>query len=122
MSERAAASRSIRGIPLIRWAALGGVAYVVFFVVGFVVGGAGQPKTSAAPAKVIHYYSSSSHRDRVGLGWFLVILGVFFFLWFLAALRQAVRRLVGDGLLTAATTIGGAVYAALTVAAFSVET
>jgi hypothetical protein len=121
MSEQAVARRSIRGIPLIRWAALGGVAYVVLFVVGFIVGSAGQPKLSAAPAKVIHYYSSGSHRDRAGFGWFLIILGVFFFLWFLAALRQAVRRLVGDGLLTAATTIGGVVYAAMTVAAFSVN-
>jgi hypothetical protein len=122
MSDQAAARRSIRGIPLIRWAALGGIAYVVFFVVGFLVGHAGQPDTSSAPAKLIHYYSSSSHRSKAGLGWFLIILGVFFFLWFLAALRQAVRRLVGDGLLTAATTIGGAVYAAMTLAAFSIDT
>jgi len=122
VSEPAAASRSIRGIPLIRWAALGGIAYVVLFVVGVLVILGGEPDTSDAPAKLISYYSKSSHRDKVGLGWFLIILGVFFLLWFLAALRQAVRRLVGDGLLTAATTIGGAVYAASTIAAFSIET
>jgi hypothetical protein len=121
MSEQVAARRSIRGIPLIRWAALGGIAYVVFFVVGFLVMYAGTPKQGAAPAKVIHYYSGGSHRDKVGLGWFLLLLGVFFLLWFLAALRQAVRRLAGDGLLTAATTIGGAVYAAMSIAAFSVD-
>jgi hypothetical protein len=121
MSEQAAARRSIRGIPLIRWAALGGIAYVVFFVVGFLVIYGGAPKQSASPAKVIAYYSSGSHRDKAGLGWFLLLLGVFFLLWFLAALRQAVRRLAGDGLLTTATTIGGAVYAAMTIAAFSVD-
>ena len=50
-------------------------------------------------------------------------LGVFFFLWFLSALRQAVRRLeADDGFLTGLTTIGGVVYATLTLAALAVET
>jgi hypothetical protein len=122
VSEPAAASRSIRGIPLIRWAALGGIAYVVLFVVGFIVSNAGTPDTSDAPAKLSTYWKVGSHRDKAGLGWFLVILGVFFFLWFLAALRQAVRRLMGDALLTAVVTIGGVVYAASTIAAFSIDT
>src|SRR5205085_5573228 len=83
---------AVRSIPLIRWAGLGGVAYVILFVIGFVVIHAGQPKDSALPGNVIHYYADSGHRAKVALGWFLVVLGVFFFLWFLAALRQAVRR------------------------------
>jgi hypothetical protein len=50
-------------------------------------------------------------------------LGLFFFLWFLSALRQGVRRLeVDDGFLTGLTTIGGVVYASLTLAALAVET
>jgi len=121
MSEPAASSRSIRGIPLIRWAALGGIAYVVLFVIGILILYSGAPKASAAPAKVIHYYSSGSHRDKAALGGFLILVGVFFFLWFLAALRQAVRRLAGDSLLVAAATVGGAVYAAMTIAAFSID-
>ena len=48
---------------------------------------------------------------------------MFFFLWFLSALRQAVRRLeADDGFLTGLTTIGGVVYATLTLAALAVET
>lgn len=113
--------QATRRIPLVRWAGLGGIAYVVLFVIAVLVSHAGQPGSGASPAKVVQWYSSSSHRDRIGLGWLLGILGVFFFLWFLAALRQAVRRLAGDGVLGMLTTVGGAVYAALALAAFSVD-
>jgi hypothetical protein len=108
-------------MPLLRWAGLGGILYVVLFVIGTILAQGGQPGSDASPAKVIHYYTSGSHRDRIALGWFLLVVGVFFFLWFLAALRQAVRRLAGDGVLGMVTTVGGAVYAALTLAAFSVD-
>jgi hypothetical protein len=116
-----ATSRSSAGLA--RWAALGGVGYVVLFVVGVIVTFSGEPDTSARPAKIIAYYSNSGHRDRVNIGWLLGGLGIFFFLWFLSALRQAVRRLeADDGFLTGVTTIGGAVYATLTLAALAVET
>jgi hypothetical protein len=113
--------RETRRIPLVRWAALGGIAYVVLFVVGTAVAHGGAVDTGAAPAKVIHYYKDGDHRDKVALGCFIASLGVFFFLWFLAALRQAVRRLAGDGILGMLVTIGGSVYAALTLAAFAVD-
>jgi hypothetical protein len=106
-----------------RWATLGGVAYVVLFLVGVILTYSGAVDTSSAPAKVIAYYSDSGHRDRVNIGWVLGGLGLFFFLWFLSALRQAVRRLeADDGFLTGLTTIGGAVYATLTLAALALET
>lgn len=110
-----------RGRLLERWAALGGVAYVVLFVVGSIVMFGGTPSGDAAPARVIAYYADSGHRTRIGIGWILIGLGLFFFLWFLGALRQAVRRLDGDGLLTSVTTIGGSVYAALVFAAIAVN-
>jgi hypothetical protein len=106
-----------------RWAALAGVAYVVLFVIGVILTYSGAVDTSAAPAKVIAYYSDAGHRDRVNFGWVIAGLGLFFFLWFLSALRQGVRRLeVDDGFLTGLTTIGGVVYASLTLAALAVET
>jgi hypothetical protein len=105
-----------------RWAALGGVAYVVLFVIGTILTFAGSPDTSSAPAKIIAYYSDSGHRDRVNIGWVLGGLGLFFFLWFLSALRQGVRRLeADDGFLTGLTTIGGVVYATLSLAALAVD-
>jgi hypothetical protein len=96
--------------------------YVALFVVGAILAfGGGQPDTSGPQEKVREYYADGGHRDRITLGWILVILGVFLFLWFLGSLRQTLRRLEGDGLLTGVATMGGVVYAALTVAGISVN-
>jgi hypothetical protein len=81
-----------------------------------------SPDSGSAPAKIIAYYSDSGHRDRMNIGWALGALGVFFFLWFLSALRQGVRRLeADDGFLTGLTAIGGVVYATLSLAALAVD-
>ena len=104
-----------------RWAGLGGVAYVVLFIVGTIVAFSGSPNGDAAPAKVVAYYSDSGHQDEMGLGWLLVVLGVFFFLWFLSWLRQIVRRTDTDGFLTGLVTVGGAVYATTTLVGISLD-
>jgi hypothetical protein len=98
---------------LARWAALGGLLYVVLFVVGTIVMFSGAAGGDDPPAKVIAWYSDSGHRDRVNIGWIVAGLGVFFLLWFIAALRRSVSAADGEGLLAAVTTIGGTVYAAL---------
>src|SRR5437763_598521 len=83
----------------------------------------GEPGSDASPAKVIAYYSKSSHRDKIAIAWIIAGLGVFFFLWFLSALRQVVRRWEGgDGFLTGLTTIGGTVYATLAFGALAINT
>jgi len=108
---------------LVRWAVLGGVAYVVCFVVGVILIFDGAPDSSSAPGKIIAYYGKSGHRDRINIGWVVTGLGVFFFLWFLSALRRSVRLLEGDdGFLTGLTTVGGTIYASLTLAAIAVDT
>jgi hypothetical protein len=108
---------------LVRWATLGGVVYVVLFVVGVILFFGNQPDTSSAPAKIISFYSDSGHRDRINIGWVVAGLGLFAFLWFVAALRQTIRRLEGDeGFLATLTTIGGVVYASLSLAALAVNT
>ena len=107
---------------LARWAALGGILYVVLFIVGTILLFSGEPSSDASPAKVIAYYSDSGHRDRIQIGWLVAGLGIFFFLWFLSSLRRTVRRHEGeDGFLTALTTIGGVVYATLAFAAIAVN-
>jgi hypothetical protein len=107
---------------LVRWAALAGVAYVVLFVVGVILIYNGTPDSSSAPAKILAYYSDSGHRDRMNFGWAIAGLGIFFFFWFVSALRQTVRRLeADDGFLTGLTAIGGAVYGALTLVALGIE-
>jgi hypothetical protein len=113
---------STRRPGLAQWAGLAGIVYVVLFVIGAILSyGGGQPDTGSAPDELISYYGDSGHRDKILLGWILVLLGVFFLLWFVAGLRQAVGRLDGNGLLAVLTTIGGAVYAALALAAVSVN-
>ena len=122
MTEPAAADRVGKASGLERWAPLGGIVYVVLFIVGLIVAESGQPAGDAAPAKVIAYYSKGSHRDKITLGWLIVLVGLFFFIWFLGALGQAIRRLSGDGLLAKVTTVGGAIYGALAAAGLSLET
>ena len=115
-----ASARSSAGIA--RWASLGGILYVVLFVIGVIVMFDGEPDSDASPGRVIAYYSKASHRDKISIGWIIAGLGIFAFLWFLSSLRRAVRRWEGDdGFLTALTTIGGAVYATLAFAAIAIN-
>jgi hypothetical protein len=101
---------------------LGGVLYVVLFVIGTILLFDGAPDSDASPARVIAYYQDGGHRNKIMFGWLVAGLGIFFFLWFLASLRQAVRRVEGgDGFLTALTTIGGVIYAALAFAAIALN-
>jgi hypothetical protein len=107
---------------LARYGALGGILYVILFVIGTILLFDGTPDGDAPPAQVIAYYSNSDHRDKIAIGWIVAGLGVFFFLWFLSALRRTVRRQEGeDGFLTTLTTIGGAVYATLALAALAIN-
>jgi hypothetical protein len=104
-----------------RWAALGGVLYVVLFVIGTILEFSGAPSGDASPGEVVRWYSDAGHRDQIHIGWVLVGAGIFFFLWFLVALRQALIRLVGEGFLPTLATVGGAVYAALALAAVAIS-
>lgn len=111
-----------RGRGLERLAPLGGIAYVVLFIAGAIMAFSGTPDLDAPPAEVIDYYGDSGNRDMIGVGWALIVLGVFFFLWFVSALRQFLRRIDAEGFLTTLATVGGAVYAALTLAGIGLET
>ena len=115
-----APTRSSAGLA--RWAALGGILYVVLFVIGVIVMFDGEPDGDSSPARVIAYYSDSGHRNKIMIGWLIAGLGIFAFLWFLSSLRRAVRWWEGeDGFLTALTTIGGAIYATLAFAAIALN-
>jgi hypothetical protein len=116
-----AAVAVVRTRNVARWTALAGAAYVVFFVVGTILLFSGAPDGDAPPAKVIQWYSDSGHRDQINIGWILVGLGIFFFLWFAATVRRAVMAVDGEGILTAVVGIGGGVYAAVAFAAVALN-
>ena len=117
----AAAVAVVRTRSIARWTALAGAVYVVLFVVGTIVLFSGSPGGDAAPLKVIQWYSDSGHRDQINIGWILIGLGLFFFLWFVATVRRAVMAVDGEGILTAVVAIGGAVYAAVAFAAVALN-
>jgi hypothetical protein len=102
-----------------RWSLLGGAVYVVLFIFGSYVAFHGSPSSDANPEKIRAYWADSSHRSNVSAGW-LFGIGVFLFIWFVAALRQRVRD-ADTGFLSTVVLIGGALYATSTMAAFSVE-
>jgi hypothetical protein len=116
-----AAVAAVRTRSVARWTALAGAVYVVFFVVGTILLFSGAPDGDAPPAKVIQWYSDSGHRDQINIGWILVGLGIFFFLWFAATVRRAVMAVDGEGILTAVVGIGGGVYAAVAFAAVALN-
>jgi hypothetical protein len=117
-----AAVAAARPRSVARWTILGGVLYVVLFVIGTIVLFNGAPNGDAAPAKVIQWYSDSGNRDRVNTGWILITLAVFCLIWFIAALRRAVSLVDPEGILTGVVGIGGGIYAALAFASVALNT
>ena len=106
-----------RGIA--RWSALGGILYVVLFVVGGLLLFDG-PTGDESPARYLDYYGQGGHRDRAGVGWVLAMLGVLALIWFLARLRDVVAS-YGMPFLSSVVFVGGTVYAAMTGVALSLR-
>ena len=102
------------------WGSLGGLAFVALFVIGSALIFDG-PSGDDPPAKYLAFYGDSGHRDKINIGWLLAGLGVFFFLWFVASLRETVREATiasaGDSMLAFLVTIGGTAYGAVTLVA-----
>lgn len=99
------------------WGSLGGLAFVVLFVLGSALIFDG-PNGDEAPAKYVDFFGDSGNRDKIDIGWILAGLGVFFFLWFVASLRETVRKATvaseGESMLGYLVTIGGTAYGAVT--------
>jgi len=97
------------------WSSLGGVAFTVLVVVGAIFLFDGPSDSS--PAKMTAWYSSSSHRSEINIGWVLAGLGLLCLIWFVAGVREriAVAELAerpGGSFLSTIVTIGGAAFVA----------
>jgi hypothetical protein len=100
---------------------LGGAVFVVLMVVGSIFSFSGQPDSSKSDDIIKAYWSDGGHRNKSHVGWILVSVGVLAFLWFVAALRRRVQDHDPDGFLGGLVVVGGTIYAACTLIAFSLE-
>jgi hypothetical protein len=82
-----------------RLAALGGVLFVVFFVVGVLLPGS-PPTVDDSSETVVSYFADN--RGPVLVGTLLIGLGVLAMIWFVASLVEAMRRADESRLATAA--------------------
>jgi hypothetical protein len=101
------------------WSSLSGLVFVVLAVVGamFLFDG----PSDSSPAKMTSWYTSSSHRAHVNIGWLLTGIGLFALIWFVAALRERVRESEGEGtFLSTVVLVGGTVYVAVAMAGIAV--
>lgn len=97
------------------WSSLGGIAFTVLAVVGalFLYDG---PQDSS-PAKMAAWYSSSSNRGHINVGWVLTGLALLCLIWFIAGVRERVAvaeqaGAPGASFLSTLVMIGGTVFVA----------
>jgi hypothetical protein len=110
-----------RGLRL--WSSLSGLVFVVLAVVGSALLFDGPSDSS--PAKMTSWYTSSSNRAHVNIGWILTGLGLFALIWFVAALRERVRESEQASpeqgtFLSTIVLVGGTVYIAVAMAGVAV--
>ena len=110
-----------RGLRL--WSSLSGLVFVVLAVVGSALLFDGPSDSS--PAKMTSWYTSSSNRAHVNIGWILTGLGLFALIWFVAALRERVRESEQASpeqgtFLSTLVLVGGTVYIAVAMAGVAV--
>jgi hypothetical protein len=90
----------------VRWTPLSGLAFVVSFLVAVALFGAGA---GSRPAEITAYYASHADRLRQIAGFYVLGVGVLFFLWFANVLC---RRLEAPLILAAGSLTGALLLAA----------
>lgn len=98
-----------------RWAGIAGILFVILAVLSRLVEGR-RPDTNAKDAirKLTRYYAKTSHLNHGLVAVILGLIGMFFFLWFLAGLWSALRAAEGAATMrTGAILAGGSVFAAV---------
>ena len=100
-----------------KWAALGGVVFVVLAVVGAFMAGS-PPKVSDPDAKIINF--TKDNQDALRVASYLAGLGLAFFLFFLGAVGSRLRQ-AGSGRLAATAVMGGVATAAIAAVGYSIN-
>jgi hypothetical protein len=91
-----------------KWAALGGVAFVVLAVVGAFMAGS-PPKVSDPDGKIVKF--TKDNEDAIRIAAYLGGLAMAFFLFFLGAVGTRLRRATGGSGRLAATAVMGGIVA-----------
>jgi hypothetical protein len=95
------------------WSSLGGIAFAILAVIGAIFLYDGPSDSS--PAKMTAWYSSSSNRDHVNIGWVLTGLALLCLIWFVAAVREHIAAAgrsdaSAASFLSTLVTIGGSAF------------
>jgi hypothetical protein len=93
---------------------IAGIAFVVLFVIGFLVWG--DTPDSDKPLQWQRWYLDSGHRASAIVGAYLMVLGVFAFVWFLAGLRHRLAAAGASETLVTLLLVAGIVFAILALA------
>jgi hypothetical protein len=98
-----------------RYGAASGIVAVVVLVVGFLIFSSGIPHLDASALRWQAFFVK--HQDRIQTGLTIVFVGLFFFLWFLGSLREALRTPAMDGGRLGAIAFGGGIVAVVSLVA-----
>lgn len=97
------------GIQWERWAPASGIVYVVLFVVAFIVG---PGDVGNSDEEILSYYADSGNRVSEIVAFFLVTVGLLFFIWFASTLRNRLRSVEPEPKSLSALTFGAGVASA----------
>lgn len=107
---------AVRDSRWARWAPIGGLAFIVLFVVGMLL--YSTPDVDNTPERIRSFYDDKGNRaEQIIAGYLLVLSGVFF-LWFLGSLRARLQEVEGgQGRLTSIMFASGIVFVAMLMSA-----
>jgi hypothetical protein len=95
-----------------RWGPLGGIVFVVLFVVGLALNNI--PSADDSAAKIANFYNDSGDRAQLIISSYVLWLGGLFFLWFVASLRARLLAVEGaPGRLSSIVFGGGILFVAM---------
>jgi hypothetical protein len=99
-----------------KWAPLGGIAFIVLFVVGIIL--FTTPDVDNSPQQITSFYDDEGNRTQLIISGYLLVLSGVFFLWFLGSLRARLLEVEGGaGRLTSIMFSSGIVFVTMLMAA-----